>query len=105
MSDTAFDVEIRLAAALAESYARDWETLLEYMPELEGADDDDREAVLALYEDGLIERALDEIADRDEQARQPRRRRSPIEMMVDQACGIEVLDNGTIVELQARPRR
>lgn len=98
----ASDIEIWLAEALAESYARDCETLAEYMPEIADLDENERTELLLVYEDNLIDFALNKIAKREEQTTRPPRPRSPIEMMVDRACGIEVRDDGTIVELESR---
>lgn len=76
------DIEITLAAYLAEAWAREPEVLriIEDVMHLHVDDD-----AIEVYEEGLIELALDRIAERERALNRPR---SPIELMVDRACGI-----------------
>lgn len=76
------DIEIKLAAYLAEAWAREPEVLriIEDVMHLHVDND-----AIEVYEEGLIEAALDQIAGRERAFSRPR---SPIEMMVDRACGI-----------------
>jgi len=76
------DIEISLAEWLAEMNNRDT-PFLELAAEI-GFDPDD-EASRDGYEDGLIEGALDKIAEREAAFKRPR---SPLAMMIDRACGI-----------------
>lgn len=76
------DIEIELAGYLAEAESRDPEAvrIIENVMGLHV----DYDAV-DLYMEGMVDGALDRIAEREAP---PPRPRTPIEMMVDEACGV-----------------
>jgi hypothetical protein len=86
-------VELWLAEILAELYARDYKSMVVWLPETEYLPDLD-DAELEAYAEGFVEAALDKLAAMSASMRRPR---TALEMMIDRACGIEVRD-GVVAE-------